>query len=139
MTEAVVLDTSCLFAGTKRLRALLKEGSALLTVDLVVFEFAKVMRDEISNADNSGNSRRKTVLENLDARLPTLLRSLRIDVKSPEFALDEVDELYRYLSGGHEPGDALIWLKMKKLGLDTIATEDVLDWKALGAKVVPLA
>jgi hypothetical protein len=70
-------------------------------------------------------TRREILLEGLEGMLPKLLRQLEITAKSPEFDIDDVDELYRYLSKGHEPGDAIIWLKMRKAGLNTIATDDV--------------
>ena len=67
-------------------------------------------------------------MEALEERFPGLLRSLEIEVWTSGFAIDDVDELYRLLSEGHEPGDAMIWIKMKKVGRDTVATADASDW-----------
>ena len=74
----------------------------------------------------------------LEAKLPELLHGLDVEVWAWTFGMAEVDEVYGLLAGGHEPGDAMIWVKMKRAGIDTIATADGEDWKALGAKVVPL-
>ena len=135
----IVVDTSGLFVSASRLRALVDMGAALSVPDLVVFEFLKSVRQEASEARGSGNKRREEVMAALERRLPAILRALEIDVWAPELTLDALDEVYTLLAQGHEPGDALIWVKMKKEGLDTIATSDVSDWKAMGASVVSLA
>lgn len=138
MKEKIVVDTSGFFASAAKLGALLDGGGTLSAPDLVVFEFTRTIREEIERARGSGNLRRAEVMEALEERFPGLLRSLEIEVWTSGFAIDDVDELYRLLSEGHEPGDAMIWIKMKKVGLDTVATADASDWEALGARVVPL-
>ena len=139
LQKKVVIDTSGFFASGGGLRSLAEEGAVLSTPDLVVFEFAKVVREEMSRADSSGNSRRVRILLSLEERFPRLLRTLEVDLFSSEFSIDDVDSLYAGVAKGHEPGDVMIWLKMQKEGLDTIATADIKDWEALGAKVIALA
>ena len=138
MIEKLVVDTSGFFASAAKLGALLDGGGTLSAPDLVVFEFTRTIREEIERARGSGNLRRAEVMEALEERFPGLLRSLEIEGWTSGFAIDDVDELYRLLSEGHEPGDAMVWIKMKKVGLDTVATADASDWEALGARVVPL-
>ena len=134
-----MIDTSGFFVAGSRLRALTKARSSLSAPDLVVFEFVKAIREEADKARGSGNLGRARVMSTLEDRFPSLIRSLDIQLWTSEFTEDDVEELYRLLSKGHEAGDAMIWIKMKKLGLDTVATADVSDWEALGANVVPLA
>ena len=135
----LVIDTSGFFASAARLQSLAGDGSTLSTPDLVVFEFAKVVAEEISRAKGSGNDRRTKLMLGLQQRFPKLLRELEVEVWSSGFSIDDVDRLYVEISKGHEPGDAMIWLRMQSKGFDTIATADPKDWNALGAKVVPLA
>jgi len=69
-------------------------------------------------------------------QFPQLLTDLEINVVSPEFSSGDVGNLYSMISKGYDSGDAMIWLKMQKAGLDTILTDNVSDWKELGAKVI---
>ncbi|MBI2937174.1 MAG: hypothetical protein HYY22_03115 [Thaumarchaeota archaeon] len=136
--KQVVIDTSAFFAGTKKIRSLIENGIKLSTIDLVVFEFTKVMETEIAQARRSGKTQRLELLQALKERYPKLLRTFEIEVKSPEFSIDDVDQLYTEISKGHDSGDAMIWLKMQKAGLNTIVTDNTFDWINLGAKVINL-
>lgn len=135
---SVVIDTSGFFVSAGRLRTLVESGSMLSTPDLVVFEFLKSVRKESATSRGKGNIKRSRVMAALERRLPGLLRGLEVEVWASAFDIDDVEEVYRLTDEGHEPGDAMIWVKMRKAGLDTIATSDTSDWEALGAKVVPL-
>ncbi len=132
----VIVDTSAFFAGIRKLHAIVENGDRLSTIDLIVFEFTKVMEDEIDRAKGSGNVARAKMLQRIRERFPQLLTGLEIDVVSPEFSSEDVGSLYSMISKGYDSGDAMIWLKMQKAGLDTILTDNVSDWKELGAKVI---
>ena len=136
--KAIVVDTSGFFVSEARLRTLVDGGASLSTPDLVVFEFTKTVQEEADKALSVGNRRRAEVKGALRKKFPDLLRSLEVEVWDPGFTMGDVDEVYRLLSEGHEPGDATIWVKMRKAGLDTVASADVSDWTALGAKVISL-
>jgi predicted nucleic acid-binding protein len=135
----VVVDTSGFFAPAARLKALIESGAVLSTADLALFEFVKAVRREASKARGAGKLRRAEAMEGLERRFPGFLRALEIEIWTSRFSHDDLDEVYRRVAAGHEPGDSMIWVKMKNLGLDTIATSDASDWKAIGAKVVPMA
>lgn len=134
----LVVDTAGFFAPTRRLRQLLGEGNELATVDFVVFEFVKVIESELNRARAAGDSRRETLLLNLRSRFPSLLRDLDVKVQSPDFTSSDVEETYSLVLNDIDAGDSMIWLKMRKLGRDTIITDDVADWRRLGAKVIPV-
>lgn len=134
-----VIDTSGFFVSAARLRNLVESGDALSTPDLVIFEFLKSVRKEASMSRGAGNTKRAGVMAALERRLPELLRGLEVEVWGTDFGIDDVDQVYSLTEDGHEPGDAMIWVKMQRAGLDTIATADTSDWKALGAKVISLA
>jgi len=133
---SVMVDTSAFFSGTKELRAIIEKGNKLVTLDLVVFEFTKVMEEEIDEAKGARRTTRVQLLQHLKERFPKLLKDLEIDLESPAFGLDDLSELYSMVSRGFDSGDAMIWLKMQRAGLDTILTDNVSDWKKIGAKVV---
>ncbi|MDG6925940.1 MAG: hypothetical protein JRN09_05255 [Nitrososphaerota archaeon] len=132
----IIVDTSAFFAGTKKLRTIIEKGDRLLTIDLIVFEFTKVMEDEIQRSAGSGDTKRAAMLRGLRDRFPKLLLDLGISVTSPEFSSTDVNNLYSVISKGYDSGDAMIWLKMQKAGWDTILTDNVSDWRALGARVM---
>ena len=134
--SSVMVDTSAFFSGTKELREIIEKGNKLSTLDLVVFEFTKVMEEEIDEAKGAGKTARVELLQHLEERFPNLLKDLEIDPKSPAFTLDDLSELYSMVSRGLDSGDAMIWLKMRRAGLDTILTDNTSDWKKIGAKVV---
>jgi hypothetical protein len=131
----IIVDTSAFFAGTKKLRKIIEKGDRLLTIDLIVFEFTKVMEDEIRRSARSGNTKRAVMLRGLRDRFPKLLLDLGINVASPEFSSTDVNHLYSMISKGYDSGDAMIWIKMQKAGWDTIVTDNVSDWRALGANI----
>ncbi|MDG6934849.1 MAG: type II toxin-antitoxin system VapC family toxin [Nitrososphaerota archaeon] len=132
----IIVDTSAFFAGTRKLRTIIEKGERLLTIDLIVFEFTKVLEDEIRRSVGSGNTKRAEMLRGLRDRFPKLLSDLEINVTSPEFSSTDVNRLYSMISKGLDSGDAMIWIKMQKAGCDTILTDNVSDWRELGAKVV---
>ncbi len=136
--KEVIVDTSGFFAGARKLRSLVEAGTKLATMDLVVFEFIKVIMDEINRAESSRRSQRLKVLNGLKARFPGLLRSLEVNLLAPGFTLEDLDWLYVESRDGVDPGDAMIWLKMQRAGLDTIVTDNVADWQKLGANVISI-
>lgn len=137
--KKVVVDTSALFVSVSRLRSLVDSGAQLSVPDLVLFEFVKSVRKEGSIARGNGNTRRVELMSALEERLPHFLTGLEAEVWGSDFDMTDLAQFYRLLQGGHEPGDAMIWIKMRKAGLDTIATADASDWRALGADVISLA
>lgn len=139
--KIIVMDTSAFFAPAQSLRDLLVESQAssasFVTLDLMIFEFLKVVEEEIAMARGKNNLRRLKVLQSLRERFTRLLDDLGIVVKVGEdFALADIEQACSSISKGHESGDSMIWIKMQKLGLDTILTEDLKHWKNLGAKVL---
>jgi hypothetical protein len=132
----VVVDTSAFFAGTRKLRSILERGERLATIDLIVFEFTKVMEDEIDRANGSGKAARGKMLVEIRKRFPQLLNELEIEVASPMFLASDVSNLYSMIEKGYDSGDAMICIKMQKLGWNSILTDNVSDWHELGASVV---
>ncbi|MHB1907820.1 MAG: hypothetical protein ACYCQJ_02980 [Nitrososphaerales archaeon] len=136
--DEFVIDTSAFFSKASRLRSFVEEGKTKLsTLDLVVFEFTKLMQVEIRKASQK-KSKRLEVLKSIRDRFPELLTTLGIEIKSPQFALDDLAKLYDLVGQGQDAGDCMIWLKMQKAGLDSIITQNTSHWKKLGAKTVPL-
>ena len=76
------------------------------------------------------------MLNAIKERFPKLLRSLEIEIMSPEFSIDDLEKLYDEVKNGKDPGDCIIWLKMQNAGLNSIITQNISDWKKLGANVV---
>ncbi|MBI4257724.1 MAG: type II toxin-antitoxin system VapC family toxin [Thaumarchaeota archaeon] len=132
----LVIDTSAFFKGAARLRQLLRKEEHLATVDLVIFEFMKVTELELKKAKAKKNHRREKILLNIQDRFPKLLKELEIEVRSPDITLNDIEELHSLTSKGNEAGDAMIWLKMQKLGWNTIVTDDTDDWKRLGPNII---
>ncbi len=103
----------------------------------MVFEFMKVMEDEIGKARAGGKRARLEMLEALRRRFPVLLKDLEVEVSSASFSSADMTKLYALVEvGHHDSGDAMIWLKMQNAGLHTILTDNVDDWKKLGARVL---
>lgn len=132
----VVVDTPGFFSGAKKLRTIIDKGDKLSTIDLVVFEFTKVMEDEIDEARAAGKSTRVQMLQHIKDRFPRLLKDLEIELESPTFTFEDLAELYSMISKGFDSGDSMIWLKMQRAGLNTILTDNRSDWKRIGAKVI---
>jgi len=136
----IVVDTSAFFAKITELRNIIVEGKTKLsTVDLVVFEFTKLMQAELREAAKTKRDERKKMLVAVRDRFPGLLADLGIEIKSPVFALDDLLKLYDEIAKGQDAGDCMIWLKMQKIGLKSILTQNTADWKKLGAEVMSLS
>ena len=81
---------------------------------------------------------RNKVLIVVRDRFPGLLADLGIEIKSPDFTGDDLIKLYSEIAKGQDAGDCMIWLKMQKMGLKSILTQNIGDWKKLGAEVISL-
>ncbi len=136
--QELVINTSAFFAKASKLRPFIEDGTQLSTIDLVVFEFTKLMEVEIREAAKAKKQHRLEMLKAVRNRFPKLLRTLGIEIRSPEFRFDDLSKLYIEVSKGHDPGDCMIWLKMQRAGLNSIITQDIAHWKKLGANVLPL-
>ena len=138
-SRELVIDTSGFFAKSSRIVSLKQSGFAeLCTLDLIVFEFVKVLEVEVRRARSGKKLKRLETLNAIRARFPDLLRNLGIKIRSPEFENDDMLQLFSLVALGLDAGDCMIWLKMRKAGLESIATSDASDWKQLGAKIILL-
>lgn len=143
--KVIVIDTSGFFAPTERLKSIILqkqvgEERKLVTLDLVVFEFLKVIEEEMNKANGKGNQGRVRVLQSVRDHFSSILQELDIEIKTgDDFTVENVEEAYSLISRGHESGDSMIWMKMQKLGFDTILTNNVRHWKRLGARVLPVS
>jgi hypothetical protein len=135
-TKRVVVDTSGLFAGASKLGALLAEGCNLVIIDLIVFEFVKVVDREINLAKQAGKTKRIQTLTRLRDRFPALLHELEVELVSPDFTTQDLKKLYSLISKGKDPADCMIWLKMQNEALSSILTDDTRHWKGIGAHAI---
>lgn len=136
--EALVADTSAFFAKISELRHFIEEeNTKLVTLDLVVFEFAKLMQSEIKDAKKTKREERVKMLTAIRDRFPELLANLEIEIISPTFGSEDLEKLYE-VARDNDAGDCMIWLKMQKAGLKSIVTQNTSDWKKLGANVVSI-
>ena len=137
----IIVDTSAFFAKISDLRKLMVDGKTKLsTLDLVVFEFVKLMQAELGDAKRKKRDERFKMLIAVRDRFPALLTDLGIEIKSPNFASEDLSELYvKYVKDQQQDaGDCMIWLKMQKIGLRSVLTQNASDWKKLGADVISL-
>ena len=135
-SQKLVIDTSAFFSKSSRLGSLVQGGSKLLTIDLVIFEFVKTIEVEINEATQAKRQKRVEMLKAIKERFPKLLRSLEIEIISPQFSIADLEKLYAEVKNGKDPGDCMIWLKMQNAGVNSIITQNISDWKELGANVV---
>jgi hypothetical protein len=119
-TNEIMMDTSAFFAKISDLRSLIADGKTMLyTIDLVVFEFVKLMQAEIGDARRKKREERVKMLIAVRERFPGLLDDLGIEIRSPNFTWEDLSELYVRLvkeQPQQDPGDWKIWLKMQKIG-----------------------
>lgn len=134
--QQIVVDTTAFFGKINDLRNFIAQGkSKLCTIDLVVFEFTKLMQAELRGAKSD---ERSEMLIAVRDRFPRLLSDLGIEIINSSFGTDDLLTLYQEIADGQDAGDGMIWLKMQKLGLKTILTQNSRDWKRLGAEAVSL-
>ncbi len=114
-SKVIVIDTSAFFAATENLKGVIarQEGRevSLVTLDLMIFEFLKVIEQEIDGAKGKGNLRRVKILQILSERFPKLLDEFAIEIKTgTDLTLEDITETYSLISRGHESGDSIIWI-----------------------------
>ncbi len=104
-SQKLVIDTSAFFSKSSRLGSLVQGGSKLLTIDLVIFEFVKTIEVEINEATQAKRQKRVEMLKAIKERFPKLLRSLEIEIISPQFSIADLEKLYAEVKNGKDPGD----------------------------------
>jgi len=131
--SVVFIDTSALFKGKMVFEKLIDMGYDLCISPLVIYEFVKVI-DELIIEEK--NEERKKLYERLKRRLPSLLRDLEIEIIPHELTYTELEEAYNIM---HEKdvdiGDALIYLLLKRKGIQKILTYDD-DWNRMDIEVI---
>ena len=131
--SSVFIDTSALFRARKMFERLVDEGYNLCISPIVIYEFVKVLDELIAEEQNE---KRKRLYQKLRSRLPSLLRDLEVKIIPHELTYEELEEAYSIMRNKDvDIGDALIYLLLKKKGIQKILTYDD-DWNRLDVETV---
>ncbi len=103
----------------------------LVTSTIVVYEFLKVIDELILEERNLD---RRNLYVKLRNRFPSLLDELDIEILGHELTAQKIQEAFSVMERKSiDIGDALIYLLLKRVGVQEILTYDE-DWKRLGVK-----
>jgi len=131
--SVVFIDTSALFKAKRVFEKLIDQGYTLCISPLVIYEFVKVI-DELIIEEK--NEKRRKLYERLRERLPSLVRDLEVKIIPHELTYTELKKAYNIM---HEKdvdiGDALIYLLLKRKGIQKILTYDD-DWNRMDMEVI---
>ncbi len=126
--KGYIVDTNILVS--KKIRELLRLGADLYVTPTIILEYLNWAIAQRNKMLKRGLVERAKGYERLIEMFPELLESLGITIVSPKLDIEEVSEATRLIrERSINPGDALIALAAKQLGLGVISNDK--DWKRL--------
>lgn len=126
--KSYIIDTNILVS--KKIRELLRLDADLYVTPTIILEYLNWAIAQRNKMLKRGLVERAKGYEKLIEMFPELLESLGITIVSPKLDIEEVSEATRLIrERSINPGDALIALAAKQLGLGVISNDK--DWKRL--------
>jgi len=126
--KGYIVDTNILVS--KKIRELLRLGADLYVTPTIILEYLNWAIAQRNKMLKRGLVERAKGYERLIEMFPELLESLGIMIVSPKLDIEEVSEATRLIrERSINPGDALIALAAKQLGLGVISNDK--DWERL--------
>lgn len=126
--KGYIVDTNILVS--KKIRELLGLGSDLYITPTIILEYLNWAIAQRNRMLRRGLVERAKGYERLVEMFPVLLESLGIVIVSPRLGIEEVSEATRLVrERSVDPGDALIALAARQLGLGVISNDK--DWERL--------
>ena len=126
--KGYIVDTNILVS--KKIRELLRLDADLYVTPTIILEYLNWAIAQRNKMLKRGLVERAKGYEKLIEMFPELLESLGITIVSPKLDIEEVSEATRLIrERSINPGDALIALAAKQLGLGVISNDK--DWKRL--------
>ncbi len=134
MTEKarqVFLDTTAWFGSKYQLAVAIKDDWRLMTSPIVVYEFFKIIQNEINLADQKKKKKRTKLLMNIKTRFPLLIRDLDVKILSLTMKKETITDAMALMEQfSIDIGDALNYQLVKQNNIHYILGKDK-DWERL--------
>ncbi len=130
-SKRVFLDTTVWFGSKYQLTVAIKDDWRLITSPIVVYEFLKIIQNEINLASQKKEIKRLKLLKNIKTRFPVLIRDLDVIILSLTMEKETITDAMALMEQFTiDIGDALNYQLIKKNNIHYILSNDK-DWERL--------
>ena len=129
--KTIFIDTTAWFSSRAQFQSVILNQWELVTSSLVVYEFLKIIEQELEIATQKANNNRYNLLMNLKGRFPELLSFCNVKILPLEFKVIDLNSVYKLIKKHQiDVGDALNYLLLQRKEINYILSDDK-DWNRL--------
>lgn len=129
--KTIFIDTTAWFSSRAHFQSAILNQWELVTSSLVVYEFLKIIEQELEISTQKANNNRYNLLMNLKGRFPELLSFCNVKILPLDIKLIDLDSVYKLIKKYQiDVGDALNYLLLQRKEITYILSNDK-DWNRL--------
>ena len=129
--KTIFIDTTAWFSSRAHFQSAILNQWELVTSSLVVYEFLKIIEQELEISTQKANNNRYDLLMNLKGRFPELLSFCNVKILPLDIKLIDLDSVYKLIKKYQiDVGDALNYLLLQRKEITYILSNDK-DWNRL--------
>ena len=129
--KTIFIDTTAWFSSRAQFQSVILNQWELVTSSLVVYEFLKIIEQELEIATQKANNNRYNLLMNLKGRFPELISFCNVKILPLEFKVIDLNSVYKLIKKHQiDVGDALNYLLLQRKEINYILSDDK-DWNRL--------
>lgn len=129
--KTIFIDTTAWFSSRTQFQSAILNQWELVTSSLVVYEFLKIIEQELEIATQKANDNRYNLLMNLKGRFPELLSFCNVKILPLDIKVIDLNSVYKLIKKHQiDVGDALNYLLLQRKEINYILSDDK-DWNRL--------
>ena len=129
--KTIFIDTTAWFSSRAHFQSAILNQWELVTSSLVVYEFLKIIEQELEIATQKANNNRYNLLMNLKGRFPELLSFCNVKILPLDIKVIDLNSVYKLIRKHQiDVGDALNYLLLQRKEINYILSDDK-DWNRL--------
>ncbi len=129
--KTIFIDTTAWFSSRAQFQSVILNQWELVTSSLVVYEFLKIIEQELEIATQKANNNRYNLLMNLKGRFPELLSFCNVKILPLDIKVIDLNSVYKLIKKHQiDVGDALNYLLLQRKEINYILSDDK-DWNRL--------
>ena len=129
--KTIFIDTTAWFSSRTQFQSAILNQWELVTSSLVVYEFLKIIEQELEIATQKANNNRYNLLMNLKGRFPELLSFCNVKILPLDIKVIDLNSIYKLIKRHQiDVGDALNYLLLQRKEINYVLSDDK-DWNRL--------
>ncbi|MBA7532378.1 hypothetical protein ES705_24604 [subsurface metagenome] len=129
--KTIFIDITAWFSSRAQFQSVILNQWELVTSSLVVYEFLKIIEQELEIATQKANNNRYNLLMNLKGRFPELLSFCNVKILPLDIKVIDLNSVYKLIKKHQiDVGDALNYLLLQRKEINYILSDDK-DWNRL--------